>query len=139
MTLANGAAVIWSAEYCAQLERHLIDAIKFGWLNRRATPPRILVDAAAEVHQGASQYRPTVLTSGSGTRAAPPAHVPAVSEIDSEWLTTQAAAVQACISEGYVRRLCREHEVTAEWTAGGAWRIRADSLRAWSAHRTTTD
>lgn len=141
MIKTDGPTVTLLPTDCVRLERALRDAIKFGWLKYRSVPPAALVELYDLVQATAEQYRPpeyrpSPMTSGTGTASTPTSRAPATFEETEVLLTTAQAARYLGITESYVRRLARKSAIKAETGAGDAgWRFRKCELAAWDEHR----
>lgn len=140
MIKTDGPGVFLPASDCALLDRALRDALKFGWLGRRAVPPHALVVLADLVHAAAAEYRPEdrsrPANRGTGPVSTPVTSTSATSEETEVLLTTTEAARYLEMSDGYLRKLARKSAIPAEAGAGGnGWRFRRNELDAWNAHR----
>lgn len=96
--------------------------------------PAEAVRLLGEVSDAAARFRPDLsrLDGGSGTETVPPQGNPAsLAGSDAEWLTTTQAAAKAKVSEGYMRRCCREGTVLAKPSARGAWLVDTRQFAAW--------
>lgn len=145
MIKTDGPGLFLPVSDCVLLDRALRDALKFGWLGRRAVPPHALIKFAEMVHSAAEEYRPCEdrtrpLTSGTGPVPAPNGSTSAAcEETDEVLLTTTEAARYLGMSAGYLRKLARRSAIPAETGAGGNdWRFRKNELDAWDAHRKET-
>lgn len=144
MIKTDGPGVFLPASDCVLLDRALRDALRFGWLGRRAIPPFALIELADLVHGAALEYRPREyrtpsVTCGTGTVSAPAAQTSTTSEATEVLLTTTEAAAFLGVTDSYVRRLARESALRAEQGAGGGWRFPQNELEAWKRHREETN
>lgn len=143
MIKTDGPGLFLPASDCALLDRALRDALKFGWLGRRAVPPHALVALADLVHATAEEYQPQdrsgPVTSRTGPVSTRTTSTSTASEAKEVLLTTAEAAQYLGLTEGHVRKLARKSAIPAEQGAGGTgWKYRRDELAAWKADREET-
>lgn len=144
MIKTDGPGIFLPVSDCALLDRALRDAIRFGWLGRRAVPPHALLKLADLVHTTAEEYQPQdrsrPLTSRTGPASTPTTRPSATSETEEVLLTTSEAAHYLGLTEGHVRKLARRSAIPAEQGAGGTgWKYRRTELAAWKTHREETE
>lgn len=126
-----GPVLVLAGDDLPRLERALVDAIRHGWLERHAAPPRVLVELADAAVRAAALQRSTPPRRGP----LPLAHV-ALQPLGHEgWLSTREAATEAGVGEACVRRHCRSGTIPARRAASGEWRVDAAGLRVWTANR----
>lgn len=131
---------------CAALGHQLADAIRLGWTVRGAAPPHALLELADRVN---AAVRAAETGTGSGDvragRGRGPEHrqfrvSPAASSCDQPVklgtkLGTKEAAQAAEVSDGYMRRLCRQGVLGTRDEARGSWSIDSRELAAWDSRR----
>lgn len=127
----TGPALVLTGNDLARAERALLEALRHGWLERRATPPRTLVELADAAVRAAALQRATVALRGP----LPLATVALTPQGHEGWLSVREAAEQAGVGEPCIRRHCRRGTFPVRRTARGEWRIDAAGLRVWVANR----
>lgn len=144
MIVSDGPGLFLESADCVLLDKALRDALKFGWLGRRAIPPSALIRLADTVHAVATQYQPQdrsrPVTSMTGPVSTPKARTSTDSEATEARMTTSEAAQFLGITEGHCRKLARRSAIPAEQGVGAAgWRYLRNELAAWKACREETN
>lgn len=145
MIISDGPGIMLSATDCALLDSALRDALRFGWLGRRAVPPHALVKLADAVHTTAVRYSPEDRKPAVTMRAGPVwAYTDSASPTCGQevQLTTAQAAARIGVSEGYLRKLARQGAVEAVGPGVGSargWTFPASAVAAWAARREETN
>jgi hypothetical protein len=130
--------VLLTERECALLDNALMRTLRDIHM-RDGGVPRELVEAAADIHQTAKEFRASVLVEPSsepcsGTVFDGSGSVGGSSEV-TERLTTQEAARLSGLSDRYWRRLAHEGAVQARLGSKGEWILDGGAVAAWLADR----
>ena len=120
---------------CVALGRHLADAVKYGFANRGAVVPQVLLDFSITVNRAAraSAGSASLRTSATVAASAGPGNdgpVPLWAQPVAT-LTVAEAAQAAGLSDRWMREMIRRGSVEALRGRRGAWLVRSASLAVW--------
>ena len=121
------------------LARQLVEAIRRGWVVRRALPPVLLLRLSDEANAVARGSAPGGSSAGHGAARNLPGLRPLPSVVSSDQpvrlLTPGEAGQVVGASASYMRRLCRQGVLGTRDETRSAWRIDSRELAAWDSAR----